>query len=155
MNEKKSHIIILFGILKRLGRYDMSSFKNRLTFQKTVYFLQIFGLSFGYNFNWYVYGPYSSILTKDGYEMEKVKNVPKIAFINPKYEESLAKLDKFLGKKRHDADWLELLASIHFLKSTKLATTKRDIIETITHKQTHFDEQDCEKALEYLEGYGL
>lgn len=154
MTDKKA-LLILSGVLKRIGNYSMGSFKDRLIFQKTVYFLQEFGINFGYSFNWYVYGPYSPELTRSGYKMKNIADTPKIKFINPKFERDLNNLQKFLGNNKNNADWLELIASVHFLKNKSIALSKRQVIDTIINKQTHFTEEECEKAFEYLERWRL
>src|SRR6266571_2039516 len=60
---------LLGSLLKRVGNFNVDTFPRRLTFQKTVYFLQVFGFYLGYRFSWYLYGPYSPALTKDGFEL--------------------------------------------------------------------------------------
>lgn len=45
----------------------MTNFENRLKLQKLIYIMRSEGLRFNYNFTWYIYGPYSSELTRDGY----------------------------------------------------------------------------------------
>jgi len=41
----------------------MSTFMDRLKLQKLVYILHSEGMDLGYDFTWYIYGPYSSTLT--------------------------------------------------------------------------------------------
>jgi len=46
---------------------DLCSLDTRVILQKKVYFLQEFGCKLGYNFGWYLKGPYSTDLTRDAY----------------------------------------------------------------------------------------
>jgi uncharacterized protein YwgA len=52
----------------------MGTFENRIKLQKLVYILKSLGVDFGYDFTWYIYGPYSSDLTHDGYLFTRNKN---------------------------------------------------------------------------------
>jgi uncharacterized protein YwgA len=73
MGEERIKLEELGGILKRIGNYNPemfeSSFNDRLIFQKTIYLLQAFGLYLGYYFSWYIHGPYSTTLTRDGFAL--------------------------------------------------------------------------------------
>ena len=148
MKQVNPRVLVLTSILNRLGSYNIKTFESRLVLQKTVYFLQKFGLDFGYKFTWYVYGPYSTDLTKESYEIEELDKVPSINFIDPKFEAALNKMKEFVGDKKTNANWLELLASISFLKS--LGKTEKEIREVIHHKRTHFTDQQYESACQYL-----
>src|SRR3989344_7520307 len=109
MKQVNPRVLVLTSILNRLGSYNIKTFESRLVLQKTVYFLQKFGLDFGYKFTWYVYGPYSTDLTKESYEIEELDKVPSINFIDPKFEAALNKMKEFVGDKKTNANWLELL----------------------------------------------
>ena len=55
-------------------------FEDRLALQKVTYLLQEAGVVLGYDFTWYVRGPYSPSLTKDAYQLAGLnvdaKNLP-------------------------------------------------------------------------------
>ncbi len=148
---------ILGGILKRIGHVSMTSFEDRLEVQKHIYFLQEFGLYLGYRFSWYLHGPYCSILARDGFELtEKNIELPDVKFVETKDEERFAKFIDFLGTKRDDAIWLEVLASIHFLKKIYPQKAKNEIFEIVMKKQIQSNSlQKCEDAWGYLKKFEL
>jgi len=151
-----NNLTVLGGLLKRVDNFDMSTFDERLVFQKTVYFMQTFGINLGYFFNWYVYGPYSSGLASSGYNLITYFNkVPKVKFSVSELEGRFQKFLEFLGDKKNDADWLEILASIHFLKKLHPYLGKEQILTRVKNKQPHFKKAICENAWAHLNKYGL
>ncbi len=143
-------------LLKRIGNYNkMESFDDRLILQKTVYLMQSFDLYVGYNFTWYIRGPYSPDLTKDGFGLrESWDATPEGRFKEEKDEENFKKFILFLGDKKYDAGWLEILASIHFLKKVRNNLNKEEIITIVKNKQSYFTKKMCLQAWKYLEEWG-
>jgi len=144
---------ILGGIFKILGTYDMSSFNGRIVLQKTVYFLQAFGINLGYGFSWYWYGPYCSDLSRDSFKLESYfEEVAPIKFVSSSDEKKFRTLIDFLGDKKNDAKSLELLASIHLIKKSNHDFKKDEIITRVRNKHSYFnDEKLCLEAWKYLE----
>jgi len=161
LNEEESaRITALGGFLKRVENFSPSafiaSFSARLIFQKTVYLLQAFGLYFGYRFSWYVRGPYSPALTRDGYGLvQNFKQAPTFRFRKISSEEKFNGFLKFLGNRKNDANWLETLASIHFLKQHYPKRTKKEIIDVVLQKQPYLTVKECMEAWTHLERFGL
>jgi len=150
----------LGGLLKRIGNFDPESFINsfeaRLIFQKTIYLLQAFGLYLGYRFSWYLRGPYSPDLARDGFELVAIyEETPLVRFKRLEAEKRFLQFLAFLGDKKNDAKWLETLASIHFLKRVYPPLTKNEIFEKIREKQPYIDREYFEKAWEHLRKHGL
>ena len=144
--------IALGGLLKQIGNYNMDTFEGRLILQKTVYLMQAFGLPLGYRFSWYLYGPYSPDLTKDGYEIKDIyKTIPKLKFVKQDRQKRFDDFIKILGDNKNDAYFLELLASIHFLKKIYPLENKENIVKKVEQKQPYIKKKDCESAWQYLE----
>lgn len=144
---------VLGGILKKVGNFGMDSFEKRLIFQKTVYFLQQFGIDLGYRFNWYIAGPYSQYLAGDGFKLERIYDQSPEIEIKEAYVENFNKFSEFIKSIRNDKKRLEVLSSIHFLNSLGI---KRDkIFEMIKNKKEHFSDKDIEDGYEYLKKFGL
>lgn len=61
--------IMLGALMKELKLSD-SCLDERVRLQRTVYLLQIMGLSFGYEFKWFVRGMYSPELARDIKKLE-------------------------------------------------------------------------------------
>jgi uncharacterized protein YwgA len=95
---------------------DMGSFDSRIKLQKLVYILKSEGINLGYDFTWYIRGPYSSDLADDGFHFSNGDGMI------PKYnitDEDRTVLDR-LTRVTHlirDSNTAELVASFLFLKS--------------------------------------
>jgi len=157
---EKNKIVALGGILRRIGNFEastfLSSFDARLIFQKTVYLMQAFGLYLGFDFSWYLRGPYSPMLAHLGYEIAKKEKVMPVAkFSNPQSERKFGDFLDFLGPEKGNAKWLEILASIHIQKKLHPWKRKTDILEIVVHKQSYFTIDECREAWNYLMRHGL
>lgn len=123
---------------------EIASVEDRKRVQKAVYLGQLSGVDLGYRFGWYLMGPYSTRLTVDYYELAqelkqgtdtlsdkhlKPDAVEKISAIRP----LLQKPDDFA---RPDSDWLELLASYHYLRSVS-RKNRSEAIETLNTQKPH------------------
>lgn len=154
--KNEERLLILGSILKKITKIDMKTFDNRLVFQKLVYFLQVFGFDFEYRFNWYIFGPYSSDLAKDGYKLQsKLTKVENIEFVSPEYDKKLSILKKFLDDKNLNPHRLELLASLHFLKRVFPNQKENVLIKIVMSKQTKFTEEECLDTLQYIKRFGI
>lgn len=128
--------LVLSKCLNILGfpKPDMENFEQRLLLQKRVYLLLAYGVSLGYGFNWYVRGPYSPKLASDGYALddEIFDEGSRIQFNNE--DTIVGTLNNFkaiLGGKMTDPQYLEILASLHYIK--KVAFGGRDDFKGITN----------------------
>lgn len=105
---------------------EIKTVAERKTLQKAVYLGQAAGVDLGYRYNWYRMGPYSPGLTRDyfgladaleggetaeGYELQRGARAnvdrAKTLFVVP------------AGVSLDFPDWLELLASVHFLRTRR------------------------------------
>ncbi len=119
MSEKKftksiDSVLLNFCVLKRLGCGKVDTFQQRLKSQKVHYFAQLFGVSFFYNYNLYLRGPYSPNLANDLYliKNKKIKATDE-EFIPEELEDKFKILKKFI-KDKSIRD-LELLSTLHWL----------------------------------------
>lgn len=108
---------VLGGLLKRLYlTFDLSELDRRIILQKYIYLLKSAGLSVGYDFNWYLFGPYSTELTRDSFRMiNNYHEIPPLKFSDPTAEERFSKLLEFLQSRKDDVEWMEIAASSLFL----------------------------------------
>ena len=149
--EDMERALALGAVLKRIGNFDMSTFKGRLVLQKTIYLLQSFGLYFGYKFSWYIHGPYSPELTREAFKLKPFyRKVPHAKFAKSHTEKRFKEFLNFVGGKKRDADWLEQLACTHFLKALNPSANKEEIIEIVLNHESHFTKKECRKAWDYL-----
>lgn len=138
----------LLECLKMLGiDLKLETFTERKLLQKLVYLLQVFGVKLGFNYDWYLHGPYSPGLTRTLYEIMETRafpheqlNSPDIARIN--------KLKSFLGNDILSSDKLELLVSIHYLRERAgaIGASEEEVKRVIQETKPYFsykEVQDC------------
>lgn len=138
----EARLIALKLVLDELGvPPTIETIDDRKRVQKAVYLGQLAGVKLGYRFGWYLKGPYSPDLTKDYYsladaiatdEQDSEQHVLKQPF-----RELLAGIRPLLnvpeGVALPQEDWLELVASLHYLlkiskqdKPTALETLRQE-----------------------------
>lgn len=102
---------------------DLDTFEQRLMVQKKMYLTQLTGLDLAYRFGWYLYGPYSRELTSDAFRTKEQIDMRDEGYkgkhLAP-FARKMARKAKTIWANRPDSieedDWLELLASLHYLK---------------------------------------
>ncbi|WP_138918534.1 hypothetical protein [Nitrospirillum viridazoti] len=141
-------LIVLNLILQALGEEpNIDGVENRLRLQKVVYLTQIAGVELGYNYSWYLKGPYSPSLTKDYYELNNLLGNGDKSSDEKKLNDSvlgrLARIREMIAKPseftRESSYWYELLASIHFLSKTS-KYDERKVSEVIKNTKPHLSD---------------
>ena len=63
---------VLGFLLREFPEFDfrMTDFSDRLRLQKFIYLLQAHGIYLGYDFSWYLRGPYCTTLAAAGFALE-------------------------------------------------------------------------------------
>jgi hypothetical protein len=102
---------------------ELDSFDQRLMVQKKVYLTQLTGLDLAYRFGWYLHGPYSRELTRDAFRLKEEMELGERDFENETLSayarKRVEQAPKIWANKPDgigDDDWLELLASLHYLR---------------------------------------
>lgn len=145
MNED---LVILNRYLTELGVPPrIKTLNDRIRVQKAIYLAQAAGADLGYDYNWYLHGPYSPELANDYYKLSEAIFMNKIPAATspaaegdgPKLKDSYTSILKALAPiipppdnfDRPQEDWLELVSSLHFLETKKSMSpqTARQIIE--------------------------
>jgi uncharacterized protein YwgA len=144
----------LLGCLKMLGiDPKLETFTERKLLQKLVYLLQVFGVKLGFDYDWYLHGPYSPSLTRTLYEIIELKQFPHEE-LNSTEIARINKLKSFLGDDILSSDKLELLVSIHYIREREGATTAseeevRKVIQKVKPYFSYKEIQDCwQKSIE-------
>lgn len=146
----KERISTLKVVFKRRGNFDVTTSHGRIMVQKIVYFLQTFGIDFGYLFAWFIHGPYSTRLMADAFELDKMWDTIQERQLDDEEEKALEKLSVLLGDRKDDYVWLELLGSIHFLKTIAPLVEKKEIMRRVLLHQDYFTEEMYNEAWNYL-----
>lgn len=153
--------------VEALGGFSMSRLKDRIEVQKKIYLLQLSGVDLGYRFNWYINGPYSPTLADTAFE---VWNNNSLSEYVEDYELKEETLEKIISIKelletvppddleRHE--WLELLASIHFLKHVAFIpntdkNNKDQFCEAVLEKKPKYTHDQVYRAWDVLNEWGL
>jgi len=120
----EAKLIALKLILDELEIPDtIDTIDDRKRVQKAVYLGQLAGVQLGYRFGWYKKGPYSPDLTKDYYALEEAIGIGESDYKHVKLQNAvksqLERVKPLLivpsGVALEQEDWLELVASVHYL----------------------------------------
>ena len=150
-------VVDLGVLLKNIPDYQfsMAGFNDRLRLQKTVYLLQAFGIYLGYDFSWYLRGPYCTSLTINAFALNDMYNrIPddlKAKFEQLDKQDIFRRFQKFIAHK--NIDELEILASLHYLKQTGMS--EEDAKSRVEKKQGRFTRQQVEQMWGELSGQKL
>ena len=138
--------------------FSMDTFNERLRLQKFIYLLQMFGIYLGYDFSWYIRGPYCSTLSAHGFALRGIYNkIPqdKVRFENPVVQKKFKRFQDFIKDRIDDVEFLEIAASLHNLNTTE-ESKDSDLVHTLVNRKPgRLKEDRCEKVLEELRKWKL
>ena len=147
-------VIDLGLILKQAKRenFSMATFDKRLELQKLVYLLQAFNVYIGYDFSWYMRGPYCTVLAANGFALTKlydaIPTIKDVKFSNSKTQKQFENFQKFVMDK--NIDELEIAASLHYQKRLKKLSDE-EIKQKVTNKISRFKYAQINKMWRELE----
>lgn len=144
-------------LIKDIDNFDLSNFDGRLRFQKTIQILQSFGIDLGYRFSWYLRGPYSPTLTKDGFDLQDViYRIPKLKmdFRRKEDDSRYSDFKELIQDKKDDPDQLEIVSSICFLYKEK-QKARDEVLDLTAGKRKHFTMEQCRQIWDELARYGV
>lgn len=107
-----------------LSNPTLQTFSQRLNVQKRLYLVQVLGYDLGYRFSWYLRGPYCSSLTQEAFALRddllSGDNDADGFMLSDDAKETIRKAKELWrvpnGVTIDQDEWLELLASLHYLK---------------------------------------
>jgi hypothetical protein len=134
----------LIGLKLALDVLDVpmtpETFTDRLLLQKATYLSQAAGIRLGYRYSWYLKGPYSPELTRDYFQLTAESGITDGYKLRDDQMESLRRVTAVStppsGTHLTRADWLELLASLHYLME-RLGKTFEQASEIIGVTKAH------------------
>jgi uncharacterized protein YwgA len=157
------HIVLKLFVTALEEPGDINDLEARKRFQKAVYLGQLAGVDLGYRYGWYLRGPYSPQLARDYYQLAEAIELGDREFENHQLTGTVRQqLESIRGLfrapprwKRSPADWLELLASWHYLRAV---SGKNDADARVTMQRTkpalapHIDAADTMLRQQHLLG---
>ena len=123
-------------------------FTNRLKLQKYVLLAKHFGMPFRYTYGMYLYGPYSSSLAADYYELAREQDDRLPAIVSDEF-----KRDDFLKAVRNDPKWLEVAATI--IDRNEHTRGRAALMDKVCRIKSKFDKKFIAGVLGDLEKHGL
>ncbi len=147
-------------VLKQFPKFNfsMDDFDGRLRLQKFIYLLQTFDIYLGYDYSWYLRGPYCTNLAACGFELEKayhrIPDGEKMKFRDGRIQKKFEKFIKFISGHEDDIDFLEIAASLHFQKQIS-ELSDDEIIEKVANKRYKFTKESCIKIWEEMKRWNL
>lgn len=141
----KSALSVLKLFLDEVGvPSSVETLEQRKLVQKAVYLGQLTGVNLGYRFNWYRLGPYSPALTQDYFalarELSRGETEHEGLVLVDAARERLSKILPAFQPPEEvslpQADWLELLASIHYLRNQARYSPEKTQ-KTLEEKKPH------------------
>ncbi|MCY4261559.1 MAG: hypothetical protein OXC91_15040 [Rhodobacteraceae bacterium] len=135
----------------------MATFDDRLRLQKLVYMIEAFDVYLGYDFSWYLRGPYCTRLAKTGFELEqiadRIEDDPKTKFADPytqkRFEKAIQFIDRIM-KCPSDTERLEIAASIHLLLQTTSLDKQAIFSRVISKMPPSGDQKHMESLCESM-----
>jgi uncharacterized protein YwgA len=123
-----TRLAALAFFLEALGiNSSIDTLEDRKRVQKAVYLGQLSGVDLGYSHGWYIRGPYSPELTRDYFslaeEIEDSREALEGKALRPEVIQKLEhvrpvmQIPGELERTLTVEDWLELVASYHFLRA--------------------------------------
>ena len=160
MNTMNRQTIDLGFILRHFPgvKFSMDEFDDRLRLQKFIYLLQTFDIYLGYDFSWYIRGPYCSTLSTCGFALRAVYDkIPeeKIRFVDSTVQKRFERFQKFISGHEGDAEFLEIAASLHLLSVTGGSEGKDSIQELMGRKPGLFTKERCVAVQKELQRWYL
>ena len=159
---------VLRGLGKSPPYAEGKATRDRIELQKLVYLVQECllhkGMTLGYTFTWYVHGPYSPALARDYFALDSPDDpIQPVELAGEDVASVLRQVRELAGSRPDNldtADWLELLASLHYyLTRTRRRDAGEDTeIETgfRRHKpKAEFTDNNIGQALDALKQAGL
>lgn len=147
----ESRLVVLKLVLDELGiPPGIGSVKQRKEKQKATYLAQVLGLDLGYRFGWHIMGPYCPSLARDYYSLnESLLTEGALAEslddeVKNRLKKAKSVIDLPPPKDLKKADWLELLASWHYLQH--VARLSDDEIKATLEKEKPHIAQHADKA---------
>lgn len=147
--------MVLAGFIRFLEGHDLiefdidgdaeAHFVNRLKLQKYVFLAKRFGMPFNYEYDMYLYGPYSRQLTTDYYRLARCRDQYDVASTDLP---GTFQKDAFLKAVRNDPAWLEVASTL--LSKNENIVERSALLDTVYNIKHEFGREFIAGVLEDL-----
>lgn len=131
---------------------------HRLRVQRFVYLLQSFDIYLGYDYTWYMHGPYCTTLAAMARALsgiyDKIPYDQGMTFVDPGVQRRFERFKRFIAGRESDGAFLEIAASLHVLHRTS-GLSCPDIIKRVAAESKRFKEIECGRVWVEMEEWGL
>lgn len=128
---------------------------HRLRVQRFVYLLQAFDIYLGYDYSWYMRGPYCTRLAAVGCALEPLYGMipcdKDMVFADPGVQDRFEHFKRFIRGRENDGDFLEAAASLHVLHRTS-GMPRADIVRKVAAERDRFGEEYCNGVWDEMAG---
>jgi uncharacterized protein YwgA len=167
MARDPQHLMTYFHVLFN-EPFNMQTFDNRLLFQKRVYLLQeLFEIPLGYMFGWYIRGPYSSELTRDGFENESMSRLSHekwdemskhLPSVEKEDEQAIGRAERLFKSVREsgieEGRFLELLSSLHFMQVNWYSQEScKEVADELRKLKPRFTQEETDLACDLIQEF--
>ncbi|MDA8233684.1 MAG: hypothetical protein M0Z31_02560 [Clostridia bacterium] len=142
-----------------------SDYAKRLELQKLIYlFQEISNRSLGFDFSWYLAGPYSKVLTHTVFNnilknLSDIKQRAGEKSFRDDVIDIIDKMKKLLLEENYEQlglsrpQWFELLASIVYLNKNSKYINIENLPEELASAKSHFKQEQVKYGISILEKY--
>lgn len=140
----------------------MCNFSIRMELQKKIYLIQeLGGLNLGFNYGWYLRGPYCSSVADAGFYIARNKcdYIKSEQSLKPKVQAKVSHLikacDKACTGDLTKISWYELLASVHYIMKylKNEQKSKTEVVDELIEKKDWYTRAQIEKAYDFIKNY--
>ena len=143
---------MLAGLFNGIDRtLSMDQFDDKLEVQKITYLAQESGIDLGYEFEWYIRGPYCKQVSEDAHKAidSNLTELPNNVGLN---QEQVNEFGEMLRPHLNNTDWLEIAASILYLKNENYRDEELDniigyLLEDLNYGYKNFEETLVRRVL--------
>lgn len=155
---------VLGFILRKFPEFafSMDTFDDRLRLQKFIYLLQAHGIYLGYDYSWYLRGPYCSSLATDGFilddiytDMVRESDTDRTAFANNLIQKRFERFAKFVSGYETKPEFLEAAASLHYQLAVNPDAGADEAIRVVANKMPRADKAYVRDIFNMLKKEGL
>ena len=147
-------------VLRQFPRleFGMHTFEHRLRIQKFVYLLQAFDVYLGYDYSWYLRGPYCTNLAASGFALtgfyDDIPAGAVMRFSSSSVNGRFERFKEFVGGRENDNAFLEMAASLHFLEGVG-GLGREEAFARVSSKRPEFTREWGDEARRRLEEWGV